>query len=442
MSAVNHHHRIGLQATVGEIAQWLGSNLNSDALVAGISIDSRTIASGNLFIALRGPNHDGHEHLAMALQKGAVAAVVDHQLEIDLPQIVVNDTRIALGQLANHWRQKCGTPIVAITGSNGKTTVKEMVAAILTQVGQTWSTPGNFNNDIGVPLTLLKLEQSDQYAVIEMGANNPREIDYLTHLAQPQVALITNASKAHLSGFGSLEGVVRSKGEIFSGLDGAEGRSGVAIINRDDPHADEWLAMNRNRRVLTFGLGADADVHSVPLELPLLGLHNRLNACAAIAVVTALNIGEEAIKAGLKAVQPVKGRLQLRQGINGATVIDDSYNANPSSLYAGLKVLAEFDGLRLLALGDMGELGDASEQAHIEAGISAKKLKIDKLFATGSLSQYAVESFGENGFFFAEQSELIEALRPLLQAGATLLVKGSRSSRMERVADALSEGMS
>ncbi|MDH3354683.1 MAG: UDP-N-acetylmuramoyl-tripeptide--D-alanyl-D-alanine ligase [Chromatiales bacterium] len=430
--------RIGLQATISEIADWVGAELNGAINIAGVSSDTRTIERGNLFIALRGPNHDGHQHLQMALEKGAVAALVDHQQDIDIPQIVVADTRIALGHLAARWRQQCDTPIVAITGSNGKTTVKEMVASILSQVGQTWSTPGNFNNDIGVPLTLLKLERGDRYAVIEMGANHSGEIDYLTHIAQPQVAVITNASEAHLEGFGSLAGVVKTKGEIFDGLTD----DGVAIINRDDPHADEWLAMNQNRRVITFGLGGDADINSAPYEIPLLGQHNQLNACAAIAAATALNVSDEAVAAGLRALKPVKGRLQLRKGINGATVIDDSYNANPSSLYAGLNVLSGFDGLRLLALGDMGELGSASEQAHSDAGTAAKEFNIDQLFASGSLSQLAAKSFGEAGHFYQQQDKLIDALRPLMKSNTTLLVKGSRSSHMDRVADALCEGVS
>lgn len=430
--------RLGLRLSIGEIAQWLDVEQQGSMAVAGVSIDSRSIEPGNLFIALRGPNHDGHQYIKMALEKGATAAVVDHKIDINIPQIVVTDTRIALGQLANRWRQRCATTIVAITGSNGKTTVKEMVTSILKQEGQTWSTPGNLNNDIGLPLTLLKLEKRDRFAVIEMGANHPVEIDYLTHITQPQVAVITNASEAHLAGFGTLADVVKSKGEIFNGLD----TDGVAIINRDDAHAGKWLALNLNRRVITFGLGSDADINSLPVALPLLGEHNRLNGCAAIAAVSALQIDDVAIAAGLGALKPVKGRLQLRRGINGATVIDDSYNANPSSLRAGLKVLAEFKGRRILALGDMGELGDAARQAHSEAGVSANEMDIDQLFATGSLSRYAAESFGEDGHFYHEQDALIDALRPLMQSDTTLLVKGSRSSHMERVVDALCEGVS
>ena len=436
MSSTTEQSRIGLQATITQIAQWLESPLRDETLIAGVSSDTRSIEQDNIFIALRGPNHDGHEHVGKAMNKGAVAAIVDHQIDIDIPQIIVTDTRIALGQLANRWRRECGTPIVAITGSNGKTTVKEMVASILAKVGQTWSTPGNLNNDIGLPLTLLKLEKSDRFAVIEMGANHPAEIDYLTHITQPQVAVITNASEAHLAGFGTLANVVKSKGEIFNGLDS----DGVAIINRDDAHVGEWLAMNLNRRVITFGLGAEADINSLPVALPLLGEHNRLNGCAAIAAVSALQIDDAAIAAGLSALKPVKGRLQLRRGINGATIIDDSYNANPSSLRAGLKVLSEFGGRRLLALGDMGELGDAAQQAHSEAGIGARDMEIDQLFATGSLSKFAADSFGVNGHYYSEQEALIDALRPLMQSDTTLLVKGSRSSHMERVADALCEG--
>lgn len=438
-SAIRHmnQQRIGLQATISQVAQWLESPLQNEIMITGVSTDTRSIVPGNLFIALRGPNHDGHDHVAKALKQGAAAAIVDHPLDIDIPQIIVTDTRIALGQLANHWRSECATPIVAITGSNGKTTVKEMVASILHEVGQTWSTPGNLNNDIGVPLTLLKLEKSDRYAVIEMGANNPKEIDYLTHIAQPQVAMITNASEAHLAGFGSLAGVVKTKGEIFNGL----ADKGVAIINQDDPHADDWLAMNTERRVITFGMQQAADINTVPVELPLLGEHNQLNACAAIAAATALDIGNGAIAAGLKSLKQVKGRLQLRKGINGATVIDDSYNANPASLKAGLKVLSEFKGLRMLALGDMGELGDSSEIAHNEAGILAKEMNIEQLFATGALSQLAVDSFGKGGHFYTEQEALIDAMRPLMGSETTVLVKGSRSSQMDRVADSLCEGV-
>ncbi len=435
MSLNENHKRIGLRATLGEIAQWLGDERDSALKVAGVSIDSRSIEPGNLFIALRGPNHDGHQHIQMALERGAAAAVVEHSLDIDIPQIVVADSRIALAELAHHWRQRCATPIVAITGSNGKTTVKEMIASILKQVGQTWATPGNLNNDIGVPLTLLKLEKDDRFAVIEMGANHPGEIDYLTCITRPQVAVITNASEAHLAGFGSLAGVVTSKGEIFNGLD----NDGVAIINRDDAHVGAWLSMNLNRRVITFGLGVEADINTLPVTLPLLGKHNRLNGCAAIAAVSALQIDDQAIAAGLSGLKPVKGRLQLRRGINGATVIDDSYNANPSSLHVGMKVLSELGGKRLLALGDMGELGDAAQQAHRDAGIEAKNMQIDQFFATGSLSKLAAESFGEGGHFYPEQDALIAALRPLMQRDTTLLVKGSRSSQMERVADALCE---
>ncbi|MDH5784686.1 MAG: UDP-N-acetylmuramoyl-tripeptide--D-alanyl-D-alanine ligase [Chromatiales bacterium] len=446
----------GIQTLLSTAATWLGAKvIGQDVEFCGVSSDSRSIESGSLFIALRGPNHDGHQHVAAAAQAGAVAALVEHPVDCVIPQIIVDDSRIALGRLASAWRRELGLPLVAVTGSNGKTTVKEMCAAILAQAGMTLATRGNLNNDIGAPLTLLRLTREHRYGVIEMGANHPEEIRYLTNLTRPQVAILNNAGSAHLEGFGSLEGVARAKGEIFEGLE----EHGVAIINADDRYASLWREMNAGRQVLTFGLEQSADISSrwqgdvygsrlevvtpvceFRLDIALPGRHNVMNALAAIAAATALNIDSHQIIAGLESLQPVGGRLQAQRGVNGATVIDDSYNANPDSMGAGIRVLAECHGQRYLALGDMGELGVNTVELHRSVGSEAREAGIDQLYATGELSRGAVEAFGENGHYFEQQQQLIEALIPQLTSDVTVLVKGSRSSHMERVVEALCAG--
>ena len=443
----------GIRSTLGTVAGWLDAKLvGNDTGFFGVSTDSRAIEAGMLFIALRGPNHDGHDHVAEAAAQGAAAALVDRELPLDIPQLVVADTRLALGRLAAAWRRELDTPLVAVTGSNGKTTVKEMCAAILARAGATLATRGNLNNDIGVPLTLLRLSPEHRYGVIEMGANHPGEIAYLTELAAPQVAIITNAAPAHLEGFGSIEGVARAKGEIFAGLSD----NGVAVINADDDYAGLWRNMSSGHRTLCFGLAKAADVGarglgdvhgselevltplgSFPVNLPLAGRHNIMNALAAVSAGIALNIEFSDIAAGLASLSTVKGRLTMRPGRNGATLLDDSYNANPASLHAGLEVLAGCDGVRLLVLGDMGELGDDAEALHRKAGTEAQAFGIDGLYTIGMLSRKASEAFGKNGHSYENQQQLIEALLPPLNSDVTVLVKGSRSSRMERVVEAL-----
>jgi UDP-N-acetylmuramoyl-tripeptide--D-alanyl-D-alanine ligase len=437
-------------------SQWLeAKTIGRDVSFNGVSTDSRSIVPGSLFIALHGPNHDGHQHVAAAAAAGAVAALVEYPVDCVIPQIIVEDSRLALGQLASSWRRELATPLVAVTGSNGKTTVKEMCAAILGAAGETLATRGNLNNDIGVPLTLLRLQQQHRYGVIEMGANHPGEIAYLTALAHPQVAILNNAAAAHLEGFGSLEGVARAKAEIFEGLDD----NGVAIINDDDAFAPLWRELTRSKQILSFGLeqGADVtarwqgDVYGSRLEittpvgefridLGLPGRHNVMNALAAIAAATALNIESEQIVAGLESMQAVGGRLQVRHARNGATLLDDSYNANPASLRAGIKVLAECAGQRYLALGDMGELGAEAAELHRQVGDEARRAGLDRLYACGVLSCAAVEAFGENGHYFEQQQQLIEAMLPEMKDDVTVLVKGSRSSHMERVVEALCVG--
>jgi UDP-N-acetylmuramoyl-tripeptide--D-alanyl-D-alanine ligase len=443
----------GIRCTLATAAGWLDARLEGDdAGFYGVSVDSRAIEAGMLFVALRGPNHDGHDHVADALAAGAAAALVERPLPLAIPQLVVDDTRLALGRLAAAWRRELQTVLVGVTGSNGKTTVKEMCAAILSRAGTTLSTRGNLNNDIGLPLTLLRLSPDHRYGVIEMGANHPGEIAYLTKLAAPQVAIITNAAPAHLEGFGDVEGVARAKGEIFSGLS----EEGVAVLNADDDFAALWQQLSGSHRTLRFGLTRSADVgarglgdvHGSELEvltplggfhldLPLPGRHNIMNALAAVCAALALNIEFEDIVAGLESLAAVKGRLTTRTGRNGATILDDSYNANPASLHAGLQVLAGCGGRRLLALGDMGELGENAEALHRQAGRQARELGIDGLYASGNLSRHASEAYGEGGHFYEQQQQLIEALLPQMSKEVTVLVKGSRSSRMERVVEAL-----
>ncbi len=450
-----------------QVASALGIDVPvaQEAWVSGISTDSRTLSAGALFIALRGPSFNGHKHIEEAQQRGAVAAVVESVVEgCELPQLRVANSRIALGALASGWRHRFQGPLVAVTGSNGKTTVKEMLAAIFAQCGAVLSTQGNFNNEIGVPLTLFTIKpEQHQFAVVEMGANHRGEIAYLTHLAQPTVALITNAAGAHLEGFGTLEGVAQAKGEIWLGL----GAEGVAVINADDAFADYWRAQLGGRRCLTFGSGTSADLYSrnhqflfdrgsfqnsfelvtpsgeTQIQLQLLGSHNVLNALAAATAAFAAGVGLEQIRAGLALVVPVKGRLQPCMTRGGELLIDDSYNANPDSLNAALEVLVHLSGETVLVMGDMAELGDASEALHRQAGERARQLGVTHLYACGEQSHHAVRAFGAGGLWFERQEAMIEALQSIAlnrHTACSLLVKGSRSAAMERVVQALALG--
>ncbi len=446
----------GIATMLATAATWLQARMiGQDTAFRGVCSDSRNVLPGSLFIALRGPNHDGHHHVTAAVEAGAVAALVERPVECAIPQLIVDDSRLALGQLAAAWRHEVATTLIAVTGSNGKTTVKEMCAAILNQAGETLATRGNLNNDIGVPLTLLRLAPGHRYGVIEMGANHPGEIAYLSGITSPQVAILNNAAAAHLEGFGSLQGVAQAKGEIFQGL----AENGVAVINADDPFAPLWLEQSAEKQVITFGLESAADVRArwqgdvygsrlqvstpvaeLQIDIALPGRHNVMNALAAIAAATALNIDSEQITSGLESMRAVAGRLQPQHGINGATVIDDSYNANPASMQAAIRVLAECDGRRYLVLGDMGELGEGSAELHRKVGEEARSAGLDRLYAWGALSRGAVDSFGENGHYYEQQQQLIEALLPEMGGDLTLLVKGSRSSHMECVVKALCAG--
>jgi UDP-N-acetylmuramoyl-tripeptide--D-alanyl-D-alanine ligase len=441
---------MGLQ----EAARASGGMAKGDVGFGGVTTDSRAVNAGDLFVALVGERFDGHEYVAEALRRGAVAALVSRRVESEpaTPQIVVDDTRLALGRLAGHWRGRFALPVVALTGSNGKTTVKEMIASILAAHCGTrdavLATEGNLNNDIGMPLTLLRLREHHRYAVIEMGMNHAGEIDYLTRIARPGVALVNNAQRAHVGLLGSLDAVAHAKGEIYSGLS----QAGIAVVNADDPHAAYWKSVNSSRRVVTFGLTSAADVtatrgngghrFSLPdatfsAALQVRGEHNLRNALAACAAAYALGIPARAMQAGLEAFGGVPGRLQRRVAASGAVVIDDTYNANPESVKAAISVLAAEPGRRLFVMGDMGELGGESGQMHAEVGEFARESGIDALMAMGEASRQAVQAFGRGATHFDELEPLIRAASREAERGATVLVKGSRFMRMERVSDAI-----
>ena len=452
--------------TLLEAAQAIGASASGQNVpFMGVSTDSRNVTQGDLFIALKGERFDGHEYIRTALSFGAVAAMVDQSWpdqDLGLPLLRVDNTRLALGRLAQAWRALNNTPLVAITGSNGKTTLKEMVAAILR--AELWdegrgedkdgllATEGNLNNDIGVPLTLLKLCKQHRYAVIEMGMNHPGEIDYLSKMTSPDIAVINNAQRAHLGLLGTIEAVAHAKGEIFSGLRA----DGVAIINADDPFAYVWRELTNSRKRIEFALSQPAAVCArfsltsfgshidfqtpageISTQLQVPGTHNVRNALAACAVAFAFGVKPVSISAGLRAFAGVKGRMQRKSGAQGALLIDDTYNANPDSAMAALDVLAQINGPKIFVLGDMGEVGPDGNAMHAAIGEYAKQLGIDRLFSLGELSHQAAAKFGNGSALYVRAEDLVANLRPLLKSGVTVLVKGSRFMHMERVVNAL-----
>ena len=453
---------------LSQAARALGARLiGPDVLFHAVSSDSRAIAPGDLFVALQGERFDGSAFVAGALQGGAAAAMVNadraDELAATLPSqssiLAVEDTRLALGRLAAHWRAQFAIPLVAVTGSNGKTTVKEMLASILGvaagSADAVLATRGNFNNDIGMPLTLLKLRKTHRYAVIEMGMNHPGEIDYLTRIARPDVAIINNASGAHLAGLGSVEAVARAKGEIFSGLPA----NGIAVINADDDYAPLWRELAGSHSTIQFGLECAVAIHAqwevrgygarievdtpqgsfnAALQVP--GAHNVRNAMAATAAAVALNIPLPDIAAGLEKFSGVGGRLQRKPALHGAMLIDDTYNANPASLHAAIRVLMQAAGKKILVLGDMGELGTDAAQLHAGIGAEARDVGVDKLLALGELSVHAVREFGPGAQHFERIEDLFAALDKSLDADSTVLVKGSRFMKMERVVQHCTQG--
>jgi UDP-N-acetylmuramoyl-tripeptide--D-alanyl-D-alanine ligase len=456
--------------TVTEAARALGARaVGTDVTFDSVSTDSRNIRKGDLFIAIRGERFDGHRFVTDAARAGAVAAMVDEDSApgrgtvADLSLIVVKDSRRALGALGAYWRGKFSMPLVGLTGSSGKTTVKEMLAGILrTAVSDdvdeaevethVLATRGNLNNDLGVPLTLLQLKSHHRYAVIEMGMNHAGEIRYLSQMARPDVALVNNAGSAHIEYLGSREAIACAKGEIYEGLKA----DGVAVINADDTFAPLWRELVQGKAIVEFGLKPGTPVTASyalhPLESEIVlktplgeaattikapGLHNVRNALAAAAAATALHVAPQAIAAGLGRFAGIKGRLQLRRTVGGAMLIDDTYNANPESVRAAIAVLAQSAGKKVLVLGDMGELGADAPRLHSEIGEAARLAGVDSLLTLGEASARSSETFGSGATHFQRIEELLAELEDMLAPGVTVLVKGSRFMEMERVVKAL-----
>ncbi len=439
---------------LSEIAQILScQEPANDDVVTGAVIDSRKVKAGDLFVALTWEHVDGHDYIEQARLAGASAALVSKLQDSELPQLLVNDVTIAFGRVAAYWRQKCDVKVVAITGSNGKTTVKEMVSSILAQNGKVLATQGNLNNELGVPLTLCRLDKDDDFAVIEMGASAAGEIANLVSIAQPDVAVINNVAPAHLEGFGSLDGIAKAKGEIFAGLK----PNGIGVMNTDMPYIDYWKQVLANRQIISFALENAADVTAQDcqldtasshfmvelnnefhyINLPLTGQHNIANALAAVAVTHALDVPASSMIKGLAEMKAVPHRLQIRAGLNQSQLIDDTYNANPASYKQALNSLSTFSGEHWLVLGDFGELGEATEQIHKDMGTDAKKAGVTRLFAIGENSQIAAKAFGEGAAHFEDVNVLQQQLQQELSQEITCLIKGSRFMQLDKLADAL-----
>ncbi len=419
-----------------------------------VKTDSRQVSPGTLFIAIPGAKVDGHDFIHEAETRGAVGVVISRPIDTTLPTLLVPDTVLALGQLAKTYRQSFSIPLVALTGSAGKTTTKEMLTCILAEHGFVLSTQGNLNTEVGVPLTLLGLLPMHQYAVVEMGARKQGDIAYLMGLATPSVAIITNAGVAHQETFGSKAGIAKAKGEIFECLQ----PKGTAIINADDTYADYWRGLLKTgQRIISFGITHSADVFgkniileptlsqfelntdigAITIQLQIPGLHMIQNAIAAAAAARALNIPLLKIKTGLEKFLPVAGRLQFKKGLNGVSIIDDTYNANPISIRAALTVLSKLPGKQIFVMGDMVEMGEDAEKLHHEMGLQAKSLGIDKMFGVGPMTALAIQAFGQNAMHFSDKSLLIQALNLEISSDTTILIKGSRFMRMEEVVFAL-----
>jgi UDP-N-acetylmuramoyl-tripeptide--D-alanyl-D-alanine ligase len=444
---------------LAELARVTGGVLHgANAGFGRVTTDTRDLESGALFVALRGERFDGHDFVPQAAAAGAAGVLVSRRASSPVAQVVVPDVLAGLSTFARAWRRDFDGTVIGITGSNGKTTVKEMTGTILARSGPCLVTQGNLNNHIGVPLTLARLEATHRYAVIEMGANHLHEIAHLASLAEPQVGLVINAGPAHLEGFGGIDGVAQGKGEMFEALD----MGGTAVINADDRFAAYWHGLARAAgRIVTFGMHERADFAATGLKsrvtsagiatefelacplgrrritLALAGEHNVMNALAAAATAAAAGAKLDEIADGLAAMRPVAGRLTFRPAANGARLIDDSYNANPGSMRAGLRALAALPGEHWMVMGEMRELGEESAHLHAEVGDFARQSGVKRLLAVGDDARHSVEAFGPGASWFAGVDDLIAAARPGLAANVTVLIKGSRSNRLERVADAL-----
>ncbi|WP_285127364.1 UDP-N-acetylmuramoyl-tripeptide--D-alanyl-D-alanine ligase [Leclercia adecarboxylata] len=446
-----------ISVTLSQLATILGADVSGELTFDAVTTDTRKITPGCLFVALKGERFDAHDFAGQAKAAGAGALLVSRKLDIDLPQAVVKDTRLAFGELAAWVRQQVPARIVALTGSSGKTSVKEMTAAILSQCGNTLYTAGNLNNDIGVPMTLLRLNREHEYAVIELGANHQGEIAWTVSLTQPEAALVNNLAAAHLEGFGSLEGVAKAKGEIYTGLP----VNGIAIMNADNNDWLNWKSVIGDRKTWRFSPNAAnsdftaTNVHvtshgteftlqtptgDVDVLLPLPGRHNIANALAATALAMAVGAPLSAIKTGLANLKAVPGRLFPIPLAENKLLLDDSYNANVGSMTAAVQVLSEMPGYRVMVVGDMAELGDESEACHLQVGEAAKASGIDRVLSAGHLSKNISLASGV-GEHFADKAALIARLKALVeeQQIVTVLVKGSRSAAMEEVVHALQE---
>lgn len=449
-----------MKGRLSEFALALNAHLlGRDATFESASIDTRSLTPGALFFALMGTHADGHEFVPTASRAGAAAAVVTRPVDADIPQLVVDDTQQALQRSARLARAGFAGTVVGVTGSNGKTTVKQMIHAIFSVAGSAMATTGNLNNHLGVPLTLMRLDASIERAVIEMGANHQGEIGQLAATARPGIGVITNAGWAHLEGFGSREGIARGKGELFIRLP----EHGTAVINADDDYAELWRELATGRHIMRFAMqaetGADVWAEAIetthektrfvlhipgadpqPVRLGLVGRHNVANALAAATVAAADGLSAETIAAGLNQVAPVSGRLAVTRIASNIRLVDDSYNANPGSLNAALSWLSQQKGTSWAVLGDMGELGAYAESAHHDAGVAAREMGVERLFATGNNMRRAVEAFGENGRWFEDHDSLVRDLAAELNGqkeDVMVLIKGSRSARMDRVSQAL-----
>lgn len=440
---------------LSEAAKAMQARLTGDdVMFTSVGTDSRSIKKDQLFVALKGDHFDGHVFAEQTLAQGAAAVLISDESLTIAPAAVVDDTCHALGELAAYWRNKFAIPLAAVTGSNGKTTVKEMLASILraacAQSEEVLATVGNLNNHIGLPLTLLKLRAEHRYAVVEMGMNHTGEISYLSKIGRPTVALINNAGNAHIGELGSFEAIAKAKGEIFDGL----ADNGTAVINADDVFAPLWLALAGPRKVMTFGLHNKADVSAhyqlhamasdieintpqgvIKVSISTPGLHNVMNALAATTAALAMGLTLKEVAAGLESYAGVKGRLQQKVGVHGALVIDDTYNANPMSMKVAIDVLVAMPGEKILVVGDMGELGDNAVQMHAEIGAYAKTSGLNSLYALGEMSVDTAKAFGAGARHYSTPNALAADLRKQMKQGTSVLVKGSRFMAMERVVD-------
>lgn len=445
-----------MKSTLAELQPWISgaaaANLAAGGAFDGVSTDSRQVAAGNLFVALRGERFDANDFLNEVAAAGAAAVIAERIPEgLNVPALIVPDTRIALGEIAAFWRRRFSIPVIGVTGSNGKTTVKEMIASILAAAfgnEHYLATRGNLNNDIGVPLTVFRLNASYKAAVIELGMNHPGEIATLTSIAGPTVGLVNNAQREHQEFMESVEAVAKENGSVIAGL----AAGGIAVFPADDPYTGLWKSYAGARKTMSFGLSRDADVsgtfevrefgsdlqitvggRSFSVKLSAAGVHNVRNALAAAACTLAIGVPDEAVMRGLEAFAPVSGRLQRKTAKNGALVIDDTYNANPDSVRAAIDVLAQTAAPRVLVLGDMGEVGDEGPQFHVEIGAYAKERGIEHLLTLGELAQHASAAFGAQATHFTDIETINRAAEALVGPATTALVKGSRFMKMERV---------